>query len=105
MASGCPYTWVRSFFRKSSTNDPNAPASELRVRVVRNHEIRVDVTLPAKSARWLIDLIPDDVMTKIREEKIPIDQIQDDLASAERLDKGAIFHLEEEHRNVQVWLE
>jgi hypothetical protein len=102
--SRCPYTWVRSFFAKPP--DPNATeARYLRVRVVRDAEERVSVSLPANSAHRLIDLIPDDVVAKIREEMIPIDEIQTDLRGQERMIPGPIFHLTEPHRHVEVWLE
>lgn len=99
----CPYTWFRGLFGKT-TND-NGEACHLRVTVVRDSETKVDVALPATSARWLIDLIPDDVMTKIRAEGVPIDEIQDDLSQRTVLTPQKIFTLIESHRAVYVWLE
>jgi len=102
--SKCPYTWVRGLFgvRKKGTS---SIASELRVRVSKNGEIAVDVSLPAKSARWLMELIPSDVMKKIHEEGIPIERMQDELASKSQLTPETIFSLNETHRTVDVWLE
>lgn len=101
--SGCPYTWVRNLFGAKKTNSD--VASALRVTVAKMGIVTVDVSLPAGSARWLIDLIPDDVMTKIREEKIPIDNIQEDLKIKDVLKPQKIFILTETEREVQVWLE
>jgi hypothetical protein len=103
-AVGCPYTWFKSLFPVMKKKTEGV-ASELRVRVVRNNEVRVDVTLPANSARWLIDLIPGDVVDKILEEKIPLHEIQDDLAKMKSLHPQPIFELVEPERSVIVWLE
>ena len=101
--SGCPYTWFKSFF--SGSKDPDGNARHLRVTVIRDNDVKVDVALPAGSARWLIDLIPEDVILKIREEGIPIDSIQSDLAKKTTLVPGHIFSLVESERSVNVWLE
>ncbi len=77
----------------------------MRVTVTRGQDTTVDVALPARSARWLIDLIPEDVMTKIRAEGIPIDEIQGDLSLSAVLTPRQIFKLSEPQRVVQVWLE
>lgn len=99
----CPYTWVVGAFKSKS--EPGKEASQLRVRVTRENVVTVDVTLPAQSARWLIDLIPSDVIAKIRDEMIPIDSIQDTLAQTQKLFPQEIFELKEPNRQVKVWLD
>lgn len=101
----CPYTWVRGFFSPASKAEPGEPARNLMVRVVRDGEERVRVSLPSKSARWLIELIPADVVEKIREEQIPLEAITADLNQQEILYPRPIFSLADEHRQVTVWLE
>jgi hypothetical protein len=108
--SGCPYTWFKSLFQSTDstaagTQSDHSKASSLRVTVTRDSSKTVDVTLPARSARWLIDLIPADVITKIKNEGIPIEAIQDDLAASSELRPQKIFKLSEPHREVDVWLE
>lgn len=103
--SSCPYTWVRGLFSSGSKAAPGEPARNLMVRVVRDGEERVLVSLPSKSARWLIELIPADVVRRIREEEIPLEAITEDLNRQEVLYPHAIFSLHESHRQVQVWLE
>ncbi len=101
--SRCPYTWVKNFLGGAK---PGATeATQLRVTVRRGDDETVNVALPARSARWLVDLIPGDVVEKIRAEQIPVDAIQDDLARAEKLVPHRIFELVEPHRAVTVWLE
>lgn len=101
--SRCPYTWVRNFLGVAR---PNATeATQLRVTVRRGDDETVNVALPARSARWLVDLIPADVVDKIRAEQIPLEAIQDELAQAETLVPHRIFELVEPHRAVTVWLE
>lgn len=75
------------------------------VKVMRDGEERVNVALPARSARWLIELMPDDVVEKVRAEQIPLDAMMEDLRDAESLYPRPIFSLEEPHRQVLVWLE
>ena len=101
--SKCPYTWLRSVF--SGSHKTGSEASQLRVQVSRDQQTVVDVSLPAQSARWLMELIPDDVLAKIKEEQIPIQDIQNFLAEAAKLIPCSIFTLEEPARQVKVWLE
>ncbi len=113
--SKCPYTWVKSIFSSSDTvKNSTLPASgatdarvasNLRVEVQKQGQVAVDVTLPAKSARWLISVIPSEVLDKIRDEKIPIDLIQEDLAASETLYAQSLFSLQDAERKVTVWLE
>jgi len=101
--AACPYTWIRGFF--PAKNGDSSEASNLRVTVTREQKVVVDVSLPARSARWLIELIPEDVVKKIYAEGIPLDEIQADLAGRITLVPQKIFHLQETHREVAVWLE
>ncbi len=104
----CPYTWVRGLFSPGAKSVPGESARNLMVRVVSvvsDGEERVRVSLPSKSARWLIELIPADVIRKIREEQIPLDAITEDLNRQEVLYPRAIFSMADEHRQVTVWLE
>ena len=102
--SKCPYTWFKSIF-KSSENQNSSEANALHVKVIKNGVETVFVSLPARSARWLIEIIPDDVLVKIKEEKIPIEDILNDLKAKSLLHPQAIFKLEEPNRIVDVWLE
>lgn len=102
--AGCPYTWVRGLFGAKAAA-PGEPAKNLMVRVIRDGEERVSVALPAKSARWLIELMPDDVVEKVRAEKIPVDAIMLDLQEQGELYPRPIFSLTEANRQVEVWLE
>ncbi len=101
--SKCPYTWFKSLIGKSSGSANEA--AELRVTVAKKGETIVDVSLPARSARWLLEVIPDEVIAKIRAEGILIDTIQADLAANPSLVPQAIFTLDEPERKVKVWLE
>jgi hypothetical protein len=103
--SKCPYTWFRGLFSSSRPHVPGAPADHLHVRVLKNGSETVRVALPSQSARWLIELIPSDVLQKIRNEAIPIDKILSDLTNRTSLEPQPIFKLDEPHRVVEVWLE
>ena len=102
----CPYTWFKTLVKSdSAVRADKKHATELRVTVSRNGETTVDVTLPAKSARWLLEVIPEEVIKKIRAEGIPIDAIQENLAQASELTIQPIFTLSDSVRLVKVWLE
>jgi len=102
----CPYTWVKGLFGRASAGPSHrGVASNLMVRVVRDGEERVRVALPARSARWLLEVIPPDVVARIREEMIPLDEIARDLQEQPELFPRPIFALAEPHRTVDVWLE
>jgi hypothetical protein len=105
--SKCPYTWVRGLFStgKSASSGPETPARHLMVLVVRDGEERVRVALPSRSARWLIELIPSDVVKRIREEEIPLDDIAVELNGQQELYPREIFSLQEQNRQITVWLE
>lgn len=106
--SKCPYTWVMSLFKSPRYNlleSRSESARHLRVTVDKDGERTVDVCLPAQSAGWMIELIPTDVLNKIREEQIPIDEMQTHLKSEKNLLPQFIFELKENARHVVVWLE
>lgn len=105
--SKCPYTWFKGLFggHSAPATLPNQQAQHLMVRVERDGEEKVMVALPAKSARWLIEVIPDHVVQQIRAEDIPIDDIGLDLSQQAMLFPRPIFSLIDPRRNVQVWLE
>jgi hypothetical protein len=104
--AGCPYTWVRGFFAGAPRpTKPGEPAQHLMVTVVKNGEQVVKVSLPARSARRLIDLMPDDVIAKVRAEAVPLDDMMAELQGPDALVPRPIFQLVEPHREVSVWLE
>lgn len=104
--SKCPYTWFTGFFRSPhKQTSPHEPANSLFVRVVKQGTEVVRVQLPAQSARWLINLIPEDVVEKIRAEKIPLDELLETIQTQKVLYPASLFTLHEEHREVSVWLE
>lgn len=101
----CPYTWVRAFFTSNTPAVPGEPAKNLMVRVVRDGQQKVRVALPARSARWLLDLIPDEVVEKIRAEDIPLEAMMLDLSTQKELYPRQIFSLSDPSRQVDIWLE
>lgn len=80
-------------------------ASSLRLTVVRGQTKTVDLSFPAVSARWLIDLIPNEVVEKITASGVLLENIQKKLASSQHLAPQKIFILEEPDRTIRVWLE
>lgn len=105
--SKCPYTWVRNLLTGGgrAAAAPGEPARHLMVRVMRAGEERVSVSLPAKSARWLIELIPADVVEKIRAERIPLDAMLAELNTQAVLYPRPVFSLHDADRQVDIWLE
>ncbi len=89
----------------AAKSKPAQPARNLMVRVVRDGEERVLVSLPSTSAHWLIELIPADVVARIREEQIALDAITEELNRTEQLYPRPFFLLTNSYRQVDVWLE
>lgn len=102
--SKCPYTWVKNLFA-GKAKLPGEAANSLRVTVDREGDRKVDVALPARSARWLLEIIPKDVIEKIKAEGIPIEMMNQDLKERIHLGAQDLFLLNEPGRTVRVWLE
>lgn len=66
---------------------PGEPAKNLMVRVVRDGQQKVRVALPARSAHWLPNLIPDEGFETIRVEKIPREALMLDLSNQKELSR------------------
>lgn len=80
-------------------------ASKLRLSVTRNGVRVVDLSFPAGSARWIIQLIPEDIALKIQSTGVSLVEIQAKLNLDEKLLPQSIFILNEPERVVRVWLE
>ena len=92
-------------FTSNTPAAPGEPAKNLMVRVVRDGKQKVRVALPARSAPWLLDLIPDEVVETIRAEEIPLEAIMLDLSNQKELYPRQIFSLSDPSRQVDIWLE
>jgi hypothetical protein len=80
-------------------------ATKLKILVLKNNETVVDLSMPAISATWIIDLMPQDVLRKISEKGIDLKSIQDSLSSEKQLLKQSIFELITPEKTIKVWLE
>lgn len=108
--SACPYTYIKKLFKITSNDTDFISTTEqiakyLRVRVIKNQVTTVDVFLPAQSANWLIDLIPEHIVNKIREENIPLELIQENIKKQKVKYQQIIFKLIDQEKNILVWLE
>ncbi len=85
----------------------NIEASHLRISISKMGKTTVDLSFPAHCARWIMEMIPDDLLVKIRRKGIPLDAIQDRLFNMPVLSPCDLFHLEdiEEEKKIKVWLE
>ena len=101
----------KKIFLNNSTKAPESvksmptEATYLRLTVVREQKKTVDLRFPAASARWIIDLIPDDILEKIKVSGVSIEEIQNKLIKSEKLVPQKLFSLEEPDRTITVWLE
>ncbi len=88
---------------------PNAPTREalsekLRVCVYRDGRKRVELTFRAIAAERIDELMPDDVLEALARRSIDIQAIKRRL-QATGLAPGDVFTLDEENRQIRVWLE
>lgn len=95
------FSWIKSVLPAAADGE----ATVLRVRVTRGGETKVDLSMPARCARWLAEVIPGDVAERIRAKGVPLDEIQSGLAKSGALAPQKLFTLEEPERTVSVWLE
>lgn len=79
-------------------------ASNLRIRIIREGQIRVDLTMGASATSNLVDLVPPDVSEKLAGRNIDLAKISRD-SEAGGFAPGPLMELEEENRTVRVWLE
>lgn len=79
-------------------------ARTLRVRVSEGGRTKVDLTFRAAMVEHLADLIPDELQPKL--EKLRIDVPELARAAVQRgVVPGALFRLDEEGKEIRVWLE
>lgn len=79
-------------------------ANNLKILIVKNGETVVDISMPAVSSKWIIDLLPEDTLKKISEKGIDILKIQERLNQSSELQCQELFQLETEEKKIRVWL-
>ena len=80
------------------------PATTLRLRVVRNGELVVQLSFAAAAVGHLRDLIPQELVGRLEHRGINLQQLADD-AVASGHQPCDLFTLEEDDKIVRVWLE
>lgn len=79
-------------------------ARTLRVRVSEEGRTKVDLTFRAAMVEHLADLIPDELQPKLEERRIDVPELA--RTAVERgVVPGALFRLDEEGKEIRVWLE
>lgn len=82
----------------------SSAATHLRVRVMEAGRPKVDLTMPARAAAHLADLVPADLGEKVRELGIDVAAIAA-TAAADGFPPGELFRLQDGGKDVRVWLE
>lgn len=80
-------------------------AQHLRIKVIRDGEVKVDLHLPAQSALWIIKLLPDDIIEKIKNSNISLENIQTQFKTKEDLIPQEILHFSSQEKKIKIWLE
>jgi hypothetical protein len=78
-------------------------STHLRVKVTEGRETVVEVEMPARAIENLADLVPDDVVTRIRSRGIDLEALGKDLARR-GAPPGTVFEETSGNRNYRVWL-
>ena len=79
--------------------------SRLRVKVVRMGKEVADITMPARCAYWIKTLLPKKVKKDLHRFNIDIDAIQEEIKRDKNLRKMEIFRMNDETKDIRVWLE
>ncbi len=90
----------------SATQPGSRPvlSRHLRVRVEEACHVKVDLTFRASAAEFLSDLIPEDLLEKLRARSIDLDTIVARTVQ-KQFAPGELFQLLEGTKKVSVWLE
>lgn len=78
-------------------------AKHLCIRVIRNGETKVEVSLPRRTIDWLETLIPPDTLESIKRRGIDIPAIKAEVQDR-GYTAGPVFQLEEGEKTVTVYL-
>jgi hypothetical protein len=87
-----------------AAGDGDVLSRHLRVAVWEGGQAKVNLTFKAVLARSLADLIPDDLVEKLRARGTDVQRIADE-AAVSQFAPGELFRLAEESKLVRVWLE
>ena len=79
-------------------------SDKLCIQVSRNGETKVQLTFAAHVAENLADLVPDDLLPKLKQRHIDIDAIAS-TATRSEFAPGELFQLTDGEKRVRVWLE
>lgn len=79
-------------------------AEHLKIQVTENGQEKARIIFRAIAAENLRDLMPDDLLCKLRERNIDIDRISQEVKDS-GFSKGVLFEMEENSKRVCVWLE
>ncbi len=80
-------------------------AKNLRILVIRDGDEKVNISMPAISSKWIIDLMSDDILEKIQSQGIDIQGIQHRLNQTDEIMQQELFILTTREKSIRVWLE
>jgi len=80
-------------------------AKYLKIKIVRDDVTTVDLSLPAKSCRWMMELIPNEVLLKIKERGIDLALIEEKFNNQKILFPEEIMVIKTEEKIISIYLE
>lgn len=84
-------------------------AKSLKIRLFKNGVQKVDLNFPAKTAKWIIELIPKHILIKIEEKGIDIVSVQKKINGEKKLYPQQLLDYQDEQSpeklQIKVWLE
>ncbi|MEO2047617.1 MAG: AarF/UbiB family protein [Pirellulales bacterium] len=87
-----------------SSHDFSSLSKYLKIRVRENGRTKVELTQPAMSIEWLDDFLDDDLTDKIEQQGIDLESIISDIRRRGYA-PGSVFQLEDQTKQIAVWLE
>lgn len=99
---------IPSVLKELSQTQPGhtgAMARSLRVMVKdQSGDIVVDLSLPRRSVDELEELIPEETLVQVKQQKIDLAAIKRQVQLSGYIPQQ-LFHLQNERRNYRIWLE
>lgn len=80
-------------------------AKHLKILITKDEVAVVDLSMPARCARWIIELVPSELLSKIKERGIDLEIIQAKFIAQEELYPCELFELVLPEKKIKIWLE
>jgi hypothetical protein len=80
-------------------------AEHLKINLFRDGKKKVDLTFKARTARWMLELLPSHLIDKITARGIDLTQLQEGLINQKELFPTELVNFSDSEVEVRIWLQ